>query len=251
FFRQTPTYCALRTLDDMGFPLVNPSGPSAVPAGERCGENAAVEITPADCEEGMYTLNPLWVQRLQDDGTYGPAEQVTERQCITPADLAAEAQRAFTTMQITPPPATVQGSRPLLVNVHYPVYTTAEPLTQTTTLLDVPVEVRAVPHQYTWDFDDPHSATGSRLTTTDPGMPWAPGDPEPDHTWIAHAYTSLGTGTAVSQTGNKYRQGVTVTLTTTWHGQFRIAGTPTWTTIPGQITTTSTTAPFTVTEART
>ncbi|PZR51502.1 hypothetical protein DNL40_16110, partial [Xylanimonas oleitrophica] len=25
FFRQTPTYCALRTLDDMGFPLVNPS----------------------------------------------------------------------------------------------------------------------------------------------------------------------------------------------------------------------------------
>jgi len=41
----------------------------------------------------------------------------------------------------------------------------------------------------------------------------------------------------------------TATLTTTWHGQFRITGTPTWTDIDGQLTTTDTTNPIEVHDA--
>ncbi|WP_344248924.1 hypothetical protein [Isoptericola hypogeus] len=208
------------------------------------------------CEDGDYELAALWVQRVQPDGSYGDPEQLTEDQCVTPADLAAQARRAFATMKIPTPEATVQGGEPMLVNVRYPAYTTADAQDRDVTLLGVPVVIRAEPVEFAWDFDDPYSADGDTLVTTDPGRPWTEGDPAPDESWIGHTYSRLGTpgndaGTAVDADGDVYRTGVSVSLTTTWQGRFRVQGTSTWTDIPGAITTTSTTEPATVTEART
>lgn len=212
-------------------------------------------IEQAPCNDDEYELAELWVERLQDDGTYAAPEQVSGRECVTPADLATQAQQAFAAMRITAPTATVQARQPLLVNVHYPAYATTRPQTRQVTLLDVPVHIRADPIKYTWDFDDPHTPDTDTLTTTDPGHPWTPDSPTPDHTWIGHTYTHLGDPTHDPDThtddqGDRYRDHVTVTLTTTWQGSYRIAGTSTWTTIDGTITTTSTTDPLTITEAR-
>ncbi|MFE5336063.1 hypothetical protein ACFQ8E_09145 [Isoptericola sp. NPDC056573] len=214
-----------------------------------------MEIT-TPCEDGEYTLDALWVQRVQEDGTYDDAEQLSDDQCVTPADIAAQARREFKSMKIAAPEATVQGNPPMVVNVHYPAYTSAAPLDRTVTLLGVPVVLRAEPTEYTWDFDDPYSSTGSTLTTTSPGRPWHEGDATPDESWVGHTYGQLGTpgkdaGTGVDDKGNVYRAGVAVTLTTTWQGRFRVQGTSDWTDIPGTISTTSTTNPTTVTEART
>ncbi|MFE5291823.1 hypothetical protein ACFQ8T_06545 [Isoptericola sp. NPDC056618] len=214
-----------------------------------------MEIT-TPCDDGEYALDALWVQRVRENGTYDDAEQLSEDECVSPADLARQAQREFKTMKIQAPEATVQGNPPMVVNVHYPAYTTAAPQDRTVTLLGVPVVLRAEPTEYTWDFDDPYSPTGSTLTTTSPGRPWHEGDATPDQSWVGHTYSQLGTpgenaGTAVDDKGNVYRDGVTVSLTTTWQGRFRVQGTSDWTDIPGTISTTSTTGPATVTEART
>ncbi|MEL7974370.1 hypothetical protein AAG589_00780 [Isoptericola sp. F-RaC21] len=221
-----------------------------------CPEGKDVAEITMECDDGEYALDALWVQRVQDDGTYGDPEQVTDDECITPADIAAEAQREFKSMKIRAPEATVQGNPPMVVNVHYPAYTTATTQDRTVSLLGVPVVIRAEPTEYTWDFDDPYSPGGSTLMTTDPGRPWHEGDPTPDTSWVGHTYSRLGTpgqdaGTAVDDKGNAYRTGVAVSLTTTWQGRFRVQGTSTWTDIAGTISTTSTTDPTTVTEART
>ncbi|MFE5311298.1 hypothetical protein [Isoptericola sp. NPDC056605] len=226
------------------------TAPGACPEG-----TDVVEIT-TPCEDGEYTLDALWVQRVQEDGTYDDAEQLSDDQCVTPADIAAQARREFKSMKIAAPEATVQGNPPMVVNVHYPAYTSAAPLDRTVTLLGVPVVLRAEPTEYTWDFDDPYSSTGSTLTTTSPGRPWHEGDATPDESWVGHTYSQLGTpgkdaGTGVDGKGNVYRAGVAVTLTTTWQGRFRVQGTSDWTDISGTISTTSTTDPTTVTEART
>ncbi|MCK9794425.1 hypothetical protein M1843_11780 [Isoptericola sp. 4D.3] len=242
------------TCAELGADLDSLSGIVTAPGA--CPEGTDIAEITVPCEDGEYALDALWVQRVQADGSYGDPEQLTDDECITPADLATEARREFKTMKITAPVATVQGNPPMIVNVHYPAYTTAAPQDRTVTLLGVPVVIRAEPTEFTWDFDDPHSPAGTTLTTTDPGRPWREGDPTPDHSWVGHTYSRLGTpdqdpGTAVDDKGNTYRTGVTVSLTTTWQGRFRVQGTSTWTDIPGTITTTSTTDPTTVTEART
>lgn len=247
YFRTDTHTCNIATTAD-GIELITTL--DTCPDGSR-----EADIESAPCNDDEYELAELWVERLQDDGTYTAPEQVSGRECITPADLAAQARRAFAAMRITTPTATVQAREPLLVNVHYPAYATTQPQTQQATLLDVPVEIRADPVEYTWNFDDPHTPGGDTLTTTDPGRAWTQDNPSPDASWIGHTYTHLGDpahdpDTHVDDQGDWYRDTVTVTLDTTWQGHFRIAGTSTWTTIDGTITTTSTTEPVTVTEAR-
>jgi hypothetical protein len=94
-----------------------------------------------------------------------------------------------------------------------------------TSLFGIPVEIRAVPSTYSWDFGD-----GSEpLVTTDAGAPY------PAHT-VAHAYVKRGK--------------VTISLTTTWHGQFRLAGEPTWHDVAGEGTTVSSSGSLEILEAR-
>jgi hypothetical protein len=247
YFRADAKTCAIGDLDMLD-EIVTQAG--------ACDAGYAETIIPAPCEAGTFQLNALWVQRVQEDGSYAEPEQLGDDRCVTPADIRAEAERAFRSMHVDAPPVTLQGGEPLLVNVRYPAYTTATPQEQDVTLLDVPVTIRAEPVEFAWDFDDPHSPGGGTLVTSDPGRPWQAGDPTPDESWVGHTYTRLGepgsdAGSAVDDAGNTYRSGVTVSLTTTWKGSFRIAGSTDWTPIPGTITTTSAAAPATVTEART
>jgi hypothetical protein len=218
-------------------------------------EVLALDITPAPCDDGAVELPALWVERVRDDGSYGDPEYVSGRECITPADVGAEAQRAFAAMHVPAPEADVQGGDTLLVNHYYPAHSSATALTQEVSLLGVPVVIRADPVQFAWDFDDPYSAEGGTLVTAHPGHRWVDGDPQPDASWVAHRYTALGhpdqdAGTHRDDEGDWYRDEVTVTLTTTWHGSFQLVGTSIWTPIDGEITTTTTLDPVRVTEAR-
>ncbi|WP_402467592.1 hypothetical protein [Isoptericola aurantiacus] len=248
YFRADTATCNVAGLDE-GFDLTTAAG--------ACDEDAfTITIDGAPCGDDEVELPALWVQRVQPDGTYADAELVSARDCISPADVAAEAQQAFAAMQVPTPEATVQAREPLLVNVHYPARATAAPVTQQVILLGVPVEIRADPVEYTWDFDDPYSAGGGTLTTTDQGRAWQAGDGTPDDGWVGHTYTALGNpdqdqGTHRDAEGDWYRDDVTVTVTTTWRGSFRLAGAGAWTEIDGTITTTSALDPVTVTEART
>ena len=76
----------------------------------------------------------------------------------------------------------------------------AEPVTLDTVLLGFPVQVRAEPSRFSWDFGD-----GTVLPTSDPGAPY------PDlTTW--HEYVTPGQ--------------VAITLTTTYTGEYSVAGGP-------------------------
>ncbi|WNB85944.1 PKD domain-containing protein [Cellulomonas sp. ATA003] len=94
-----------------------------------------------------------------------------------------------------------------------------------TTVLGIGVRIRATPQTFTWDFGD----GSDPLRTDDPGRPW------PEHT-VAHRYRGEGT----------HR----ITLTTTWSAVFQIAGTTGWEPVAGTATTTSSSDPLTVHEAR-
>src|SRR5690606_41954691 len=55
---------------------------------------------------------------------------------------------------------------------------------------------------------------------------------------------------SVTNTYDQRADEVRIALTTTWSGQFRITGTPTWTDVAGTATTTSSADPLQVYEAR-
>ncbi len=123
--------------------------------------------------------------------------------------------------QSLPLPAAVPAIQPTggeaLIRMRTNTYvdpTSTTPRTYDLTLLDTPVQVRATPTTYTWDYGDGTDP----VTTTDPGAPY------PDlTTW--HTYTHTGT--------------VQITLTTTYTGEYSVAGGP-WQNIPGTAQITST-----------
>ncbi|MBV9593977.1 MAG: hypothetical protein JO147_09325 [Actinobacteria bacterium] len=100
------------------------------------------------------------------------------------------------------------------------------------TLLGVPVQLQASFHSATWNFGD---HTGDK-TTSDPGTAWAPGlcDTDDCPNLFGHTWTKHGT--------------YPVTLTITWTGQFRVAGSD-WISIPTPITGPTHTITYTVHEA--
>lgn len=93
------------------------------------------------------------------------------------------------------------GDGQALLNVPLILRTTGGTVVRDTTVLGFPVRIRATPTSWTWDLGD-----GTRLgPTSDPGRPY------PRQT-LTHTYTSPGDRT--------------VTLTTTWSGEYSIAGLP-------------------------
>ncbi|UKJ65024.1 hypothetical protein H1Q78_06630 [Cellulosimicrobium cellulans] len=192
-----------------------------------------VEGERLECEEDSFYLGALYRQtrEIGADGTPGAwsasGEPVADQSCVTPADLAGEAERAFATLALAPSPIVVQPPDGwTLVNVPTITYTQPTEQTLDTTLLGISVQIRAAPRSFTWDYGD----GAAPLTTTDPGAAY------PHHT-VAHTY-------------DQPADQVNITLTTTWSGQFRITGTPTWTDVTGTATTTSTADPLRVYEAR-
>ncbi|NKX92450.1 PKD domain-containing protein [Sanguibacter hominis ATCC BAA-789] len=142
-------------------------------------------------------------------------------------DLIGDVRSAFAEMTLTPSPITVIDGRGwTFVQIDTVIYSDAEPQTLATTVGGTPVELRATPVEWHWDFGD----KSKPLTTTTPGGPY------PDKS-VSHVYTRLDT----------YQ----VTLTTTWQGQWRLVGETTWRDVDGQNVTTSTSEPFTTHEIRT
>ncbi|WP_344401470.1 hypothetical protein [Promicromonospora sukumoe] len=216
-WRVTPAMCYLR---DLG---------GATVLAESCDNGHQLAYEGIECEDDEQAVGALFEQRRQSDG-WSDAELVDDESCLAQRrqqiDLPAAAARAFQEMQIAPSEVNVQPPDGwTLVNVDTIAFTDREPRTVSTELFGIPVEIRAVVSSYSWDFGDGTLP----LSTTDPGAPY------PAHT-IAHAYVEPGSAT--------------ISLTTTWGGQFRLAGEPTWRDVPGEATTTSASGSLEILEAR-
>nr|WP_283774670.1 PKD domain-containing protein [Brachybacterium equifaecis] len=118
-------------------------------------------------------------------------------------------QSDFASLPVQPLPA--HAGPPdgwLPVNMDLVLYAETAEQTLPTTLLGIPVEVRAIPSQYTWDLGD-----GTTITTDRPGRPFPALD-------VTHTY--------------RYEGWYDITLTTTFRGQFSVNGGP-WQDIDGTI----------------
>jgi len=141
------------------------------------------------------------------------------------AAIAASAATEFRRLPLTSGGIVIQPSRGwTLVNVETIVLTDPTPATFDTTILGIPVTVRATPTRYSWSFGDDTPP----LVTTEPGSEW----PNPT---VTHAFRTAGTRT--------------ITLTTQWSGEFRVGGSPTWQPIAGFATTTESAPPLEVRSA--
>lgn len=197
-------------------------GPGAAPS--LCVDGAATHEVVRTCEDGSLALDPLF-RRPVDPATglfTGPWEQVDDGGCAedppVTVTLTAEDFRRLPLSPSAPSYQPVDGRG--LVNKPLIVFTDPSPQTLTTTVLGVPVTVRATPVRYAWDFGD----GAAPVVTTDPGAPY------PDHT-VSHPYAAPG----------EYA----VQLVTTWRGEFQVADAGPWIPVDGTATTSS--APFTTT----
>lgn len=151
-----------------------------------------------------------------------PAEEESEPVIITVT------RSDFAELPLDLPTVHLQPERDwFLVNMDTLVYTDGAPQMLETTVLDVPVRVRATPVEFSWDFGD----GSSPLVTTEAGAPWPAED-------IAHVY-------------QREAENVAITLTTTWSGEFQVGGQGPWIPIAGTTTTQSQSAPFRIDTAET
>lgn len=156
---------------------------------------------------------------------WAPAGQA----CLRPAAVPAAAVPAFTLndfrrLPLPPGTARVQPANGrTLVNVDTNVMVIAGPVTLTTSLLGLPIRVRATPERFAWDFGD-----GAGLVTEDRGAPW------PDMT-TTHVYPTPGLRA--------------ITLTTFYSGEYSVADGP-WLPVDGEASVASAPVPIEVFEAR-
>ncbi|WP_250443985.1 PKD domain-containing protein [Actinotalea sp. C106] len=199
--------------------------------GAPCVDGAPSGEWVRTCDDGSVALDPLFRRAL--DATTGSPTGGWERvmgdegcpedpEVAEPVVLSAE---QFRELPLLASAVEVQpGHGRALINTDLIVFTVGEPQELSTTVLGVPVAVRATPAQFTWDFGD-----GTVLQTADPGAAY------PDHT-VAHPYGSTGT--------------FAVQLTTEWSGQFQVDGSGTWLPVGGTATTVSPAFEVTVESAR-
>lgn len=182
--------------------------------------NTACEQAVQSCADGALNTRQFarYTATLSAGQTTPPPGQswtLSGLVCITPAE-AAEAQVVFTAADFRrlPLPAATPAIQPAggeaLIRMRTNVYVDPASTEQQTfdiTLLGTPVQVRATPTTYTWDFGDGTAP----LVTDDPGAPY------PDlTTW--HEYADPGQ--------------VSISLTTSYSGEYSVAGGP-WIPIPG------------------
>ena len=144
---------------------------------------------------------------------------------VTRAELDGAVATEFRRLPLSPGGIVLQPASGWgLINLETIAYTNAEVQSFSTTVLGIPLTVRATPVRYTWSFDD----TSGDLVTTQPGAPW------PDST-ITHIYRTTGTRT--------------ISLTTEWAGEYVISGSSTWQPIAGTATTTESAPPIEIRSA--
>ena len=144
---------------------------------------------------------------------------------MTQAEIDAAAATEFRRLPLSSGGIAVQPSQGWsLVNLETIVHTAGQAQTFSTTVLGIPVDVRATPVRYTWSFGD----GSAPLVTADPGSPW------PDAT-VTHSYARTGMHT--------------IGLVTQWAGEYQIEGSTSWQPIDGFATTTESAPPLEVRSA--
>lgn len=186
-------------------PACRGNEPGVPGADVQCAESAALCPSP---EEAMY-----WLYRSPDVQPRGWTLAGQRCQGASTADAAREfpgfTQADFQRLPLPAGrPVIEPGNGYTLVGVPTNVYADAEPVTLGTSLLGFPVQVRATPSRYEWEFGD-GSGHGP---TSDPGSPY----PELS---ITHEYTVAGA--------------YPVTLVTYYAGEYSVAGGP-WLPIVGE-----------------
>ena len=198
-----------------------------------CALSVEQQREALDCTEEQTATSPWFVRSRpvgSSEADWSPWEWTGTIACVEPEQPSPEQilrtlERDLASLAIPPSPVRIQPDQDwTYVNLDTIVMTDADPITLTTTVLGVAVDVRVTPTSYRWDFGDGTEP----LTTTDPGKPY------PDHT-LAHIYATTGE--------------FPITLTTTWTGEFRTPGNA-WQAIPGSTTTTSSHEPLTLVERR-
>ena len=201
--------------------------------GVEAGENMNTDCTGydpntplPDCE-GLEPVPPVW-HRSRATPTSPWLQWNLALGWTCPQDAVPTfTETDFRRLPLAPQAITVQPDRPdVFVNMPTIVYTDPAVQAFATTLAGFPIEVEATPTTYTWDFGD----GSAPIATTSPGHPY------PDHD-VAYPYPREGT--------------FTITLTTTYSGRYRLAGSTTWLPVVGTATTTSTAGPLTPEEHET
>ena len=125
-----------------------------------------------DCPDGQ-TLRPARESRSRQTGTadWSPWQPLSPAVCVTPGEenLVDNVRTAFAEMTITPSPIThidVRGWT--FVQIDTVIYSDSEPQTLATTVGGMPVELRATPVEWRWDFGD----ESKPVTTATPGGPY-------------------------------------------------------------------------------
>jgi hypothetical protein len=179
------------------------------------------------CTVEERAVDPLFrrQQEATAPGGWGPWEMVDDG-CLTIADINLAIAEEFRRLPLTPSTLSIQPpSGWTLVNAETIAYADGTTQTLATAVLGLNATIRATPKTFTWTFGDGSAS----VTTTHAGAPW------PDHT-ISHRYSAEGTHS--------------IGLTTAWGGLYQLEGSSEWIPIDGVATTTSTSPPLTVYEAR-
>lgn len=174
----------------------------------------------------LGTDNAVLCDATDEDGNAAacpaPVEEIAEEaeDELTLADIQAEVLRVYQSLPVGPSPISYQPDGTwAAVNMDFIVYTDTTAQVLDTTVLGVPVQFRLTPSHWTWDFGD-----GSPpLPTSQPGQPY------PNQT-LTHVYSSAS-------------DGVTITLSTLWSGEYQVGGSGDWYPVDGYVTTSSTAGP--------
>lgn len=196
---------------------VNPRSDSPVPCMDE-GDRTITQIRT--CEDGSTALDPLHRRAISaETGGYVPGsgwEQVDNGGCPeepTPQVVLTVEEFRRLPIEVRVPMIQPFGGR-ALVTMGVAVHTDGSPQELDTTVVGVPVRVRATPVQFAWDYGD-----GSAMIRT----------PVAGHEWPHHA--ALG---EYPEPGE-----FELRLTTTWRGEYRVDGAGPWLPVAGTASTTS------------
>ncbi len=191
------------------------------PGNEPTGDRSATTIVDALCPQAiaLCAATPVpddvmyWVFSIARPPAPGERWRQDGSLCLRRTQVPRSAVPALTVRELRdlPLPAgrvrVEPASMRTLVNVETNLFVDARPVTLTTTLVGVPVRVRATPERFEWSYGD-----GDVLVTTDAGAPY-PAMP------TAHVFARHGPSV--------------VRLRTVYTGEYSVSGGP-WTPVIGE-----------------
>lgn len=183
-----------------------------------------------ECEHGEFVFDPATVYVRSRATNALLSQHQTRGYCPgEAAEPMSSTQIVFTAADFQELPLVGSGisiepdHEEYIIRLPVIVVTDPSPQVVETDVLGTQILVRATPETYTWEWGDISEPT----VTTDPGKSY------PEHT-VFHEYVTLGAHT--------------ITLTTTWTGEYSIDGGSTWQPVNGTAETTDTAEPITIGE---